>query len=138
MNKIVLATDGSEHSQKAANKVVSLVGNQESYQLTVLHVIDYDASKHDVIAGLDAFSIKADRERKLLPVTDILVNEGLQYDLKIVKGEPSQTIIDTAQELNADVIVIGSRGLNALQELVLGSVSHQIVQKSDRPVLIVK
>jgi nucleotide-binding universal stress UspA family protein len=46
-------------------------------------------------------------------------------------------IVDVADEVNAAVIVIGSRGLSGLREILAGSVSHQVAEQAGRPVLIV-
>lgn len=49
----------------------------------------------------------------------------------------AEAILATAQETGAEAIVLGSRGLTALKSMMLGSVSHAIVQHADRPVLVV-
>jgi SulP family sulfate permease len=58
---------------------------------------------------------------------------------KIIRGEePGPTIVKYVNENNFDVVVMGSRGLNAIQEFVLGSVSHKVAKRANCPVLIVK
>ncbi|WP_367758697.1 universal stress protein [Ammoniphilus sp. 3BR4] len=47
-------------------------------------------------------------------------------------------LLEQADQLNCDTIVLGCRGLSSIKELVLGSVSHQVVQRSSAMVLIVK
>ena len=54
-----------------------------------------------------------------------------------VEAPTWQGIVDVAEELDAAVIVLGSRGLKGLQELAVGSVSHDVARHSGRPVLIV-
>ena len=56
----------------------------------------------------------------------------------MVGGDPADTIIKRAKREKADLVVLGSRGLGALKELVLGSVSHKVVQHGKLPCLIVK
>jgi nucleotide-binding universal stress UspA family protein len=58
--------------------------------------------------------------------------------VEIRQGNPAKTILDYAEEINADLIVIGSRGLNSFGEFVLGSVSHNVTQHAKIPVLVVK
>ncbi|MUV37968.1 TRAP-T-associated universal stress protein TeaD [Lentibacillus sp. JNUCC-1] len=60
------------------------------------------------------------------------------YDLTFLHGEPGPTIVKHANKNEYDVVIIGSRGLNTLQEMVLGSVSHKVAKRVDCPVLIVK
>jgi nucleotide-binding universal stress UspA family protein len=68
-----------------------------------------------------------------------VVNTDISYEIKIIRGEePDPTIVKHVNENNFDVVVIGSRGLSALQEFVLGSVSHKVAKRANCPVLIVK
>lgn len=138
MRAILLATDGSQHSIKAAEHVVTLLKGEEDYKLTVVHVIDHEASKHDAWLGMNPGARQREREEKLKPVTRVLEEADISYSVNLTKGDPADEIIKCAKTEDMNLIVIGSRGLNAIQELVLGSVSHNVVQKADRPVLVVK
>ncbi|WP_456272680.1 universal stress protein [Bacillus sp. AK031] len=138
MRKILLASDGSPHSSKAAEHVVTLLQGNEDYKLMVIHVIDHEASKHDAWLGMNPGARQKEREEKLKPISKVLAEADIHYSVNLTKGNPAEEIIKCAKTEELDLIVIGSRGLNALQELVLGSVSHQVVQKADRPVLVVK
>jgi nucleotide-binding universal stress UspA family protein len=138
MRKILLASDGSPHSSKAAEHVVSLLKGDEDYKLMVVHVIDHEASKHDAWLGMNPGARQKERAEKLKPISKVLEEAGINYSVNMTKGDPAEEIIKCAKNEELDLIVIGSRGLNAIQELVLGSVSHQVVQKADRPVLVVK
>jgi nucleotide-binding universal stress UspA family protein len=53
-------------------------------------------------------------------------------------GEEARAIIDVARDVEADIIVVGPRGLGRLQGLLLGSVTSKLVQLADRPVLVVR
>lgn len=54
-----------------------------------------------------------------------------------LRGNVAITILDTASEIDADLIVMGTRGRSAMQSFLLGSVSHAVVQHADRAVLVV-
>ena len=56
----------------------------------------------------------------------------------MLHGEPGPTIVEYANKQSCDMVVIGSRGLNKLQEMVLGSVSHKVAKRVNCPVLISK
>ncbi len=56
----------------------------------------------------------------------------------IVEGDPAQEIVRTAKVRMADAIVIGSRGLNYLEGLLLGSVSHKVVQAAECTCVVVR
>ena len=78
------------------------------------------------------------RRKRLSPIEVQLKSSHLSYRLKLLHGEPGPSIVEYANKENVDLVVIGSRGLNKLQEMVLGSVSHKVVKRVNCPVLIVK
>jgi nucleotide-binding universal stress UspA family protein len=63
---------------------------------------------------------------------------GVSYALERISGETVPTIVALADRKDADVIVLGSRGRNALTTALLGSVSHGVLRQATRPVLVVK
>jgi nucleotide-binding universal stress UspA family protein len=63
---------------------------------------------------------------------------GIMVNIKLLLGKPASMIVGEAAYGGFDLIVIGSRGLSGVRELVLGSVSHQVVNESKVPVLVVK
>ncbi len=56
----------------------------------------------------------------------------------LCEGNPAEAILDTAKQVDADLIVVGTRGLSGLKELLLGSVSHKVIQLSPCSCLVVK
>ncbi|WP_261808042.1 universal stress protein [Paenibacillus sp. N3.4] len=58
--------------------------------------------------------------------------------IEVRSGSITKEILDYADEINADLIIVGSRGLSSISEFVLGSVSHNIVQHAKLPVLVIK
>ncbi len=64
---------------------------------------------------------------------------GIQFNYKIIKGaDPGFDILNFSKNHKVDLIVIGARGLGAIKEAFLGSVSNYVLHKSKVPVLIVK
>lgn len=61
----------------------------------------------------------------------------LKIDAEIIEGDPATSIIKTAEEEGYDVIVMGKRGMGILEELVMGSVTHKVVNQSKIPVIVV-
>ena len=57
--------------------------------------------------------------------------------VRALEGEPASRILDTAKEVLADMIVMGSRGHSAIGELLIGSVAHKVTMKADVPVILV-
>ncbi|MFP3952404.1 MAG: universal stress protein [Candidatus Bathyarchaeia archaeon] len=65
-------------------------------------------------------------------------NPDLDISTELKEGRPADIILETAEEDDYNLIVMGSRGLGFVEEVVLGSVSREVVEKSKMPVLIVK
>lgn len=63
---------------------------------------------------------------------------GVEADNEILDGPPAEAIMSVAETHDADLIVVGSRGLGAVQGVLFGSVSKSLVTRSDRPVLVAK
>ena len=66
-----------------------------------------------------------------------LKQAGLHYRTIFATGAPAPTLIATAREERPDLIVAGSRGLGGFGELLLGSVSHQLVMHAQLPVVVI-
>ncbi|ANU12659.1 Universal stress protein family [Planococcus halocryophilus Or1] len=136
--RILLAVDGSEHSERAAKEAVKLAKGSTKSQVTIVFVADYDDSKKEVLHSGSSSELDLKRRKNLQPVEDALSAGGVNYKVEILHGTPGPAIVEYANQDEFDVLVIGSRGLNSLQEMVLGSVSHKVVKRANCPVLIVK
>jgi len=103
----------------------------ESY-ISLVYVVDPDEA---LMENLDQNS---KHRAKLQPVEDVLRKAGARFGTILLEGKPGSTIVEYANKHEFDLVVIGSRGLNSLQEFVLGSVSHKVAKRAECPVLIVK
>ncbi|SDN86230.1 Universal stress protein family protein [Bacillus sp. OK048] len=101
-------------------------------------MVDYSKSKDEVLHSQGKEDLEHSRRKKLLPIEEQLKSSNLSYQLKLLHGEPGPAIVDYANKEKFELVIIGSRGLNSLQEMVLGSVSHKVVKRVKCPVLIVK
>ncbi|QDP41024.1 universal stress protein [Radiobacillus deserti] len=137
-SKILLASDGSAHAQRAADKAIGLAEHNRNAHVIVIYVIDSTKSKYDVLHHHNAIEIDMKRKERLEMTEQKLKKAGLSYEIIILHGEPGPEIVKFANSEDVDVCVIGSRGLNSLQEMVLGSVSHKVAKRVNCPVMIVK
>ncbi len=135
--KILLATDGSEHSIRAAEQAAHVATCSPGSIVHVVYVVDQDASKSEVLHHWNG-DLNDKRREKLRPVEQKFKNAEIPYEVKILHGDPGPAIVEYGNQNGFNLVVIGSRGLNVLQELVLGSVSHKIAKRAACPVLIVK
>ena len=136
--KILLAADGSDHSVRAAKKAAVLAKLSGDSEITVVYVIDGQTSKEDILHNPDRSVVEEKRRLRLQPVTSLFNSEDLNFKLEKLLGEPGPAIVEYANKNEFDVVVVGSRGLNGLQEMVLGSVSHKVAKRVKAPVMIVK
>lgn len=136
--KILLAVDGSDHSLRAAKEAITIAGNNTESQITIVYVADHNNAKNDVLHSGSSAELDLQRRKKLQPVEEAIAAGNINYRIEILHGTPGPAIVEFANKENFDILVIGSRGLNSLQEMVLGSVSHKVVKRANCPVLIVK
>ncbi|MBT7260321.1 MAG: universal stress protein [Desulfobacula sp.] len=77
-------------------------------------------------------------EELVEPFIKILEKAEVEYDVRILEGAPGNKIPEVARIEKIDLIVMGSRGVTNFTGLLLGSVAHQVLHKSDCPVFITK
>ena len=135
---ILLAADGSENSLRAANEAIKLAKCSSNSIIEVVMVTDFDKSMQDILHAQSSDSLLLERKRKISNVEQVLKREQVNYKITLLKGSPGPEIVRYANEQKVDLLVIGSRGLNVLQEMVLGSVSHKVIKRVNCPALIVK
>ena len=136
--KILLAVDGSEHSIRATEEAIKVASLSSDAKVTMVMVADYSNAKSDVLHSGSSVELSMQRRKKILPNEELLRKNGIKYNVEILHGVPGPAIVEFANENHYELLVIGSRGLNGLQEMVLGSVSHKVVKRANCPVLIVK
>ncbi|PEI47990.1 universal stress protein [Bacillus pseudomycoides] len=137
--QIILACDGSEHAIRAAKHAVHISTLSKEVTVEVVYVVDSRAAKSDIIQGqTNIETISASRKDRLKEIEILLQQEGVSYKITILHGDPGNTLVQYVHTGDIDLVIVGSRGLNTLQEMVLGSVSHKIAKRVKCPVMIVK
>lgn len=142
---ILIAYDGSDDAKAAIEGAGKLFPGQDATVVTawqrfidtmarfgggVAVVVDYDQIDESSAenAGATAGQGAAFASAAGLKATGVAA---------LVQTTVSAAILDKADELDASVIVMGSRGFTGVKSLMLGSVSHHVVQHADRPVLVI-
>lgn len=130
-NPWLVAIDGSDNALRAVACAATQVRQMKSSAVHLIHVqpwLSKEASEQELgHRGLGATA----RARATLDAA------GLPWRLHVALGDPAERIVGTAVQLRASAIVIGSRGLNALESLVFGSVAYKAIHRSPVPVLVV-
>lgn len=134
---IALAADGSENSMRAAKQALEIAKHAEG-KVEILLVADFTKAKNEVLHAQSKEALEYERRQKIRAIEELFLAEKVNYDVKILHGEPGPTIVEYVNANHFDLIVLGSRGLNSLQEMVLGSVSHKVVKRAKAPVMIIK
>ncbi|WP_336822756.1 universal stress protein [Sporosarcina sp. USHLN248] len=136
--KIAVAIDGSENALRAAKHAITLAQHFPGTQLDIIYVADYDKAKDERLLSQSEESLLLKRKQKIDPVLELAQDANVRAKMTLLKGNPCQEIIKYVNSEAMDQLVIGSRGLNAFQEMVLGSVSHKVMKHVNCPVTVVK
>lgn len=136
--RILLAADGSKYSIRAAQEAAKIASLVPDSSVEILFVADMSKIKNEVLHSQDHEELELKRQQKLMPVTEQLSTQNINHKTKIIIGDPGPAIVEYANNEKVDLVIIGSRGLNSLQEFVLGSVSHKVVKRVQCPVMVVK
>jgi len=134
---IVWATDGSEVADQALSLVEELA-KQGGATVTIVHVVERLEGSGGI--GPPRRADEEELQEHFREVTDQLKAEGIGTTLKIsgdVGVRPAHEGVRTAKEVNADLIVAGTRGRSAISGLLLGSTTHRLLHISPCPVLVV-
>lgn len=137
--RILVPVDGSDHAIKALQTARKLVMSlPDSASVTVLHVKP-QMSFNEPPVGVDFESRLEEEGRNVLkPAKSILAYIPGEARLLMKHGDPAQLICTTAAEEKTDLIIMGTRGLGLVKGMILGSVSHAVIQHAHCPVLTVK
>ena len=136
--KIAVAIDGSDNALRAAKHAVYLTKHLPEASLEIIFVADFNKAKDDRLLTQSPESLVVSREQKINPVLKLAKEADVETDVTVLKGNPSEAIINYINNEIIDQLVLGSRGLNSFQEMILGSVSHKVMNHVNCPVTIVK
>ena len=139
IKRIVVGVDGSAQSAAAVEWAVRLAKGMRSQITAVfaIHMPIYFASEYGAPFQFDQQwrdDMKEEFENKWCKP---LIVSGVRYRTVMEDGRPASVIDAVADRENADLVVVGRRGRGDVAELVLGSVSHELVLNSKRPILVI-
>ncbi len=135
MKTILVGFDGSEGSEQALNRAMLLI---DSYgELILLAVIP--SSKDKTIVDVNAYDTLKKKANNLIKntITD-LGEQSFEIKGLVEEGDPAAVIIDVSNRLDADLIVLGSKGQSELGRYLIGSVANKVVQYAAKPVMVVR
>lgn len=138
IRRVLLATDGSDHSLRAAEHIQSMMGTL-GIEVTLLYVRQ-PAPLHAVGEGVAFVGAQAPLapEQVLGMTQNALHLEEHQVKRIVAEGNPVEEIIRVAREGHHDLIVVGTRGQEAWKRHRVGSVSLSLVEQAPCTVMVVK
>lgn len=131
--KLLIATDGSKHSERAMEVAAGLALGTEA-QVRVVHVREVTSPIPSVETRREAAALVDDAVAEL-------VKQGVDVSSSLRDAKPghiASEILGEADDWGADLIVLGHRGLSDLAGLVIGSTTHKLLHLADLPVLVVR
>lgn len=146
--KIILATDGTKHSDSAL-EIIKNFNLTAGDEIKIISVIDmalpfaidiyagYLPSTAEIETAVKENSLKVletarQKIKDYFPATEIFITT------EILNGSPESRIVETAEEFGADLIIVGSHGYNRWERLLLGSVSDSVIHHAPCSVLVVR
>lgn len=136
MSTIVAGYDGSPSSRAAIAHAITLAAGG---RVVVVHA--HEGAPEHLSARWREVLDREHLERAREVLDEILLEDnqelgGARWEGRLEPGDPADAILRVAQEVGAEALVVGSHGYGPLASL-LGSVSHELVRRADRPVTII-
>lgn len=141
-HRILVAIDGSEHAKRALGEAVD-IASQANAKLTVITVYQRPSALllgGPIVPSIDLGELEQalrDEHEQLLEQALERVPENVSVVKVLAEGQAAPAILAQARRDGSDLIVVGSRGRGGMASMLLGSVSHQVLQRSGVPVLVV-
>ncbi len=141
--KILLAVDGSKHSLKAVKCLIEHADwycEKPAVELVNVHLPVPKIRGMGAVVGARQVRRYYDREGRaaLSKARKLLDAAGIKYSAHILVGPVAESIVKEARLARCDLIMIGTRGMSAAANLLLGSCANRVVNISPIPVLLVK
>jgi nucleotide-binding universal stress UspA family protein len=137
-HRVLLPLDGSEHAARAVDYVCSLGHLRIPLEVELLHASLTMPSV--VFPDQEAIDVdnRAQGEAVLQAAGEALRSAGMKFDVRVAPGQPVEKIVEAVERQDYDRIVMGTRGLGVMANVLLGSVAYQVVHLSPVPVTLVK
>ncbi len=138
IRKILCPIDFSQHAELVVEWAIHLAQEHDS-EVLLLHAyhlpVEFQQLEGAYLPADFWDSVKQEAERSLAIYAERARTSSVSVREIVREGYPASVIQEEAREENADMIVMGSRGLSGLKHLLLGSIAERVVQKAHCPVL---
>jgi len=138
IRRVVIATDGSEGSRVAAD-LGAAMAERFGAEIFIVHAVNlpsaYSLGVYPPPSEVDQ-ALQRSGEHALKAAAEVVEGHGLAHTDVIAHGAPANVILDAAEAHEADLIVMGSQGLGAVQRFLLGSVTTRVLHNAPCAVLV--
>ena len=136
MKRVLVGFDGSEGAENALNKAMMIIADDG--ELIILAIIPLPSDRN--LLDQKTYEIIKSRAHNLISsVIHDIGSHGYTITGMVKEGEDiAALIIDVANDLRCDLIVLGSRGSSSLGKYPIGSVANKVVQYAAKPVMVVR
>jgi len=144
MTIALIAFDGSENAMRAIDEVLDTMDTNKLHVhlLNVCEPVQISEVAFNEEPLLDMLSIKKVREEAgltlLTPAKARFESAGVPFDAHVRTGNPAEVITEFSREYRCDLIVMGTRGMGTIKNLLLGSVANKVIHLTEKPLLLVK
>ncbi|NOX65544.1 MAG: universal stress protein [Chlorobi bacterium] len=142
IKKILVPIDFSDYSKKALQYTVKFANsfNAELFLIYVIEPIIYpaDLSMGQIVIPPSEVNMDEKAKSELEELAKTEIGDSLQYNIMVKTGKPFQEIIETAAEVDADLIIIATHGHTGVEHLLFGSTAEKVVRKAPCPVLTLR
>jgi nucleotide-binding universal stress UspA family protein len=136
LRRILVGYDGSVESEKALETALALSDGTDS-KVLVLSVAR--PSEPESIGCAKTLDAAHEELKKVLSRLRCRVQQnGIQIETQVAVGHPAQEILRNAEQNQVDLIVVGHRGISAIKELTLGSISEHVLSHAPCPVMVTR
>lgn len=145
LRTLLVPVDFSDNSMHAVNYALRLARRFGS-RVVLVHVYHFpvelltDWSAYGTLAGSGELleALRKEREEQLAALAREKAGSGLEIVTRVLEGTPFSEIVKASREENADLLIMGTRGLTGIKHVLIGSTAEKVVRKAPCPVLVLK
>ena len=142
MRKLLVPIDRSDNAMRALRYAIHLAEENGQIELHIVH-----ADEQPIVYGEIALHMTEEKARELLrkhgedtlkPAVEMAKSAGVRYKGEILIGDIAKSLVKYAEDIDCDGIVMGTRGMSAIGNLVMGSIATKVIHLTNLPVTLVK
>ena len=142
MHKFLVPIDNSENATRALQYAIRLAKDNGEAELHIVHAHGLPLVYGEIAVYLQEKKaqdmLRQHSEDVLKPAIEMAEASGVKFSSEILVGDPPEAIAKCAEERGCDAIIMGTRGMGAIGNLIMGSVATKVIHLTKLPVTLVK